>query len=218
MEPLGRLGLVKRWRNMGKIALFILFLGRLPIESKQIQHHQVDYFGANFESAVQVAAEGGAFDMIIHCAGILHEGSVQPEKSLRNIDAQHLARIYQVNTILPALVAKYFIPHIDKTKRSVFACLSARVGSIEDNHLGGWYAYRMSKAALNMLIKNTAIEINRFHKQVIVLGLHPGTVKSDCLHLLVSTFQKTSFLLLSKVLIIYGRLCNKPTYHKVAAV
>jgi NAD(P)-dependent dehydrogenase (short-subunit alcohol dehydrogenase family) len=82
------------------------------------------------------------------------------------------------NTVVPALVAKYFLPKLSKTNRSVFAALSARVGSISDNRLGGWYAYRASKAALNMIIKTAAIEMQRVNKHAIVVGLHPGTVDS----------------------------------------
>ena len=77
------------------------------------------------------------------------------------------------------MIAKYFLPKLNREKRSIFAALSARVGSISDNQLGGWYSYRASKAALNMVIKNIAIEISRFNKKAIIVGLHPGTVDSN---------------------------------------
>ena len=109
-----------------------------------------------------------------------------PEKSLRELSAANLERNFLANTIGPALVAKHFLPKIQRNKRALFVALSARVGSIADNRLGGWYAYRASKAALNMLIKTTSIEIARSHKQAIVVGLHPGTVDTN----LSKPFQK----------------------------
>ncbi|HCH93311.1 MAG TPA: C-factor, partial [Erythrobacter sp.] len=86
--------------------------------------------------------------------------------------------VFRLNTIGPALVAKHVLPLLPRDRRSVFAALSARVGSIGDNRIGGWHSYRASKAALNMLLKNFAIELGRTHKQAIVAGLHPGTVDS----------------------------------------
>ena len=102
-----------------------------------------------------------------------------PEKSLRDLSSDKFHRIFEVNTITPALIAKYFLRKLNKEKTSIFTALSARVGSISDNQLGGWYAYRASKAALNMIIKNAAIEVARENKKAIIVGLHPGTVDSD---------------------------------------
>lgn len=113
---------------------------------------------------------------VICAAGILHEGGLQPEKSLRELDAQRLARVFAVNTIGPALVIKHFAPVLPRTGRSVIAALSARVGSISDNRLGGWYAYRASKAALNQVVRTASIELARSRREAIVVGLHPGTV------------------------------------------
>ena len=117
-------------------------------------------------------------DLIIIATGILHDQEVKPEKSLRDINESAMAHVYFINTIVPALIAKHFLPILCKNKKAVLAALSARVGSISDNHLGGWYSYRCSKSALNMFIKNAAIEVGRFKKNTIVLGLHPGTVDS----------------------------------------
>jgi NAD(P)-dependent dehydrogenase (short-subunit alcohol dehydrogenase family) len=117
--------------------------------------------------------------MVIVATGILYENKIMPEKSLRDLSAEKFLRLFEVNTILPALVLKHFIPRLNRENRSVFAALSARVGSISDNKLGGWYAYRASKVALNMIIKNAAIEIHRKNKQAIIVGLHPGTVDSN---------------------------------------
>ena len=119
-----------------------------------------------------------AIDGMIVATGILHDDGIQPEKSLRHINADNMHHIFNINTVVPALILKHFTPHLHKTGRSFCAVLSARVGSISDNGLGGWYSYRMSKSALNMMIKTTAIEITRTHPQSIIVGLHPGTVDS----------------------------------------
>lgn len=114
--------------------------------------------------------------LVICAAGVLHEGEVQPEKSLRDLDPARLARVLAVNTIGPALVLKHFAPLLPRKGRSVIALLSARVGSISDNRLGGWYGYRASKAALNQLVRTAAIELARARREALVVGLHPGTV------------------------------------------
>lgn len=146
-----------------------------------VTHHQIDY---NCEESIKAAAQQSygdrGFDMVLVTTGLLHNGdALQPEKSLRDLSAEKFQTVFQANSILPALVAKHFLPLLRTDKRAVFAALSARVGSISDNRLGGWYAYRASKAALNMILKNAAIEMARRHKKVIILGLHPGTVDSD---------------------------------------
>jgi len=92
------------------------------------------------------------------------------------LDAYALEKVLRINTVGPSLVAKHFLPLLQKDSKSVFACLSARVGSIEDNRLGGWYAYRASKAALNMILKTLSIELARSNPNAICVGLHPGTV------------------------------------------
>ena len=128
------------------------------------------------DAAGEIAA-GEAPDLIIVASGILSDGAaLQPEKSYRQQDAEAFQRVFAVNTIGPALVAKHLLPLLPRDRRAVFAALSARVGSISDNRLGGWHAYRASKAALNMLIRNYALELARTHKQAVCVGLHPGTV------------------------------------------
>lgn len=122
------------------------------------------------------AATVGAPTLVIVATGLLHEGERGPEKSLRDLDPAWLARQYAVNAIGPALVAKHFLPVMPRTGRTVFAVLSARVGSISDNKLGGWYGYRASKAALNQLIRTLAVEDKRRNDRGIVVALHPGTV------------------------------------------
>jgi NAD(P)-dependent dehydrogenase (short-subunit alcohol dehydrogenase family) len=118
----------------------------------------------------------GPVRLVIVATGLLHADGVRPEKSWSALTADALARVYAVNAIGPALVAKHFLPLLPSKGRGVFAALSARVGSIDDNRLGGWHAYRASKAALNMLIRNFAIELARRSPAAICVGLHPGTV------------------------------------------
>lgn len=124
--------------------------------------------------------------LVINCVGILHENNLQPEKSLKHLNADNLLRYFQVNTIPTALWGKHLQPLFKHKESSVFATISAKVGSIEDNQLGGWYGYRASKAALNMLIKNIAIEYSRVSKKTIVIALHPGTTNTQ----LSAPFQK----------------------------
>ena len=132
---------------------------------------------ATIENAAKDCAKGGPLDLIIVATGILHDGeNLQPEKSLKELSAGKFETAFAVNTIGPALVAKHFLPLIHKEQKAVMAVLSARVGSIADNHIGGWYSYRASKAALNMVLKNAAIETARRYKKAAIIGLQPGTV------------------------------------------
>ena len=115
--------------------------------------------------------------LVIVATGALHNGGkLQPEKSWRALNGSAMEIAFRINAIGPALVAKNFIPLFAKDRKAAFAGLSARVGSIEDNHLGGWHAYRASKAALNMLIKTLAIELAQRRPKALCVGLHPGTV------------------------------------------
>lgn len=113
--------------------------------------------------------------IVINCVGFLHSDDIQPEKSLKHINADQLLRYFQVNSISGVLLAKYLIPLLRHGDRSIFASISAKIGSIGDNHLGGWYGYRASKAALNMLMRTAAIEYQRKSPNTIVVTLHPGT-------------------------------------------
>ena len=115
-------------------------------------------------------------DLVIVATGVLHAEGMTPERDIRHLDCVALARAFAVNATGPALAAQAFLPLLPKGRKTLFAALSARVGSISDNRLGGWYAYRASKAALNQLIRTIAIEQARKNPGSIVLGLHPGTV------------------------------------------
>lgn len=127
-------------------------------------------------SAASELAGEAPYQLIIHAAGLLHREGIKPEKSFSAIEPEALQTVFQVNTLGPALVLRHFLPLLDP--RGAMAMLSAKVGSIGDNRLGGWYAYRASKAALNMLIKTAAIELARTRPQSRLLSLHPGTVVS----------------------------------------
>lgn len=126
--------------------------------------------------AAKMVREYDALDLVIVATGLLHDGDFGPEKSLRDLDANRLARAFQVNAIGPALVAKCFLPLLARDRKAVFAALSARVGSISDNRIGGWYGYRAAKAGLNQLLRTASIEHARRWPQSAVIGLHPGTV------------------------------------------
>ncbi len=136
---------------------------------------------ASIAAAADIAGEGGALDMVLVASGILHDeaAGIRPEKSVRDLSADAFAVNFAINATGPALVAQGFIPKMRRDGRAVFAALTARVGSISDNEMGGWYAYRASKAAANMIIKNIAIEVGRRHKQMIVAALQPGTVDTQ---------------------------------------
>ncbi|MDY7525270.1 SDR family NAD(P)-dependent oxidoreductase [Sphingomonas sp. 10B4] len=131
---------------------------------------------ASIAAAAAHVAKGPAPTLVIVATGILHGDARGPEKALRELDPAWLARVHAINAIGPALVAKHFLPITPKTGRNVFAALSARVGSISDNKMGGWHGYRASKAALNMLVRTIAIEEKRRNDRAIVVALHPGTV------------------------------------------
>ena len=130
-------------------------------------------------AATNVSANG-PIELVVVASGVLSSGpDLQPEKSYRHQSRAAFEQVFAVNTIGPALVAKHFLPFMPRQGRAVFAALSARVGSISDNRIGGWHAYRASKAALNMLIRNYAIEQARRNPDFIAASLHPGTVDTD---------------------------------------
>lgn len=127
--------------------------------------------------AAQALATGGKFHLIINAAGMLHNADFMPEKKLADLSYAQLEASFRANTLGPALVLRHFSPLLDG-ERGVLAVLSAKVGSIEDNRLGGWYSYRASKAALNMLLKTAAIELRRSKPKAVLVSLHPGTVNT----------------------------------------
>ena len=128
------------------------------------------------DAAAKVASKGLPVSVIIVATGILHTKLVQPEKTWRQINQPALDSLFRLNAIGPMLVMKHFLPLLPKLGKSIFACLSARVGSITDNELGGWYGYRASKAALNQFMKTASIELSRTRPEAVCLAIHPGTV------------------------------------------
>lgn len=140
------------------------------------KHIDLENEGSIAVAAAMIAAHSIVPDRVIVATGLLHAGGRGPEKSLRDLDAGWMARNFAVNTIGPALVAKHFVPLMPRKAPALFAAIGARVGSISDNRLGGWYGYRAAKAALHMTIRNIAIEWGRRNDQAICVALHPGTV------------------------------------------
>lgn len=135
------------------------------------------------ETSIATAASGigdTPLDLVIVATGVLHDtAGLRPEKTWRHLEAGQLQRAFAVNAIGPALVAKHLLPKLRRDHKAVFAALSARVGSIEDNRFGGWHAYRASKAALNQLLRTLAIELARKRPDAVCVGLHPGTTDTD---------------------------------------
>ncbi len=130
-------------------------------------------------AAEQLRQHTDRLHLLLNVAGVLHGPDFGPEKKLDHVRPEALRRVFEVNAFGPLLVAKHFHGFLRHEERSVFASLSARVGSISDNRLGGWYAYRGSKAAQNMFTKTLSIELSRTAPRAIVIGLHPGTVDTD---------------------------------------
>lgn len=131
-------------------------------------------------AAADVIGADGTLNGVIIASGILSDEAtgLAPEKSWKDQSMAGFEQTFGINTFGPALVAKHFLPLLARKQRVVFAALSARVGSISDNRLGGWHAYRASKAALNMLVRNYALEMARRNDQAICVSLHPGTVET----------------------------------------
>jgi NAD(P)-dependent dehydrogenase (short-subunit alcohol dehydrogenase family) len=132
---------------------------------------------ASLAEAAAALRQQGPFHLVLVATGVLHLPGVQPEKRLADLSFAAMEEIFRINTFGPALVMRHFAPLLDR-QRSVLAVLSAKVGSLGDNRLGGWYSYRASKAALNMMVKTAAIEMRRTHPGAVLVALHPGTVRS----------------------------------------
>jgi NAD(P)-dependent dehydrogenase (short-subunit alcohol dehydrogenase family) len=148
------------------------------LNHEKIQSIKIDYSNeATFKNLNEIS-QLDSISKIIIATGILHTDQIRPEKSIDSIAAEDMKQVFQVNVFGPILLVKKLIPLIKKSKGVKIVFLTARVGSISDNVLGGWHSYRSSKSALNMMIKNLAIELKRLNKEHVVIGIHPGTVKS----------------------------------------
>lgn len=168
-----------KYENVNKIFAFSR-TGEI-LNNKLVTSRKVDY--ANEESLkIEAQSLDCKLDVILITVGALDN----PEKSIKDFSANKFIDMFNVNTIPTALIAKYFLPLLHRDRVTKFASLSARVGSIEDNQLGGWYSYRASKSALNMILKGLSIEQKRLNPESIIFGLHPGTVNSK----LSQPFQK----------------------------
>lgn len=132
------------------------------------------------QAAAGALDDGQPWHALIVASGVLHGPDLRPEKRLADLEAQAFSQVLAVNTVGPALVLRHFTPLLPRglQARSLVGVLSAKVGSIGDNRLGGWMAYRASKAALNMVVKTAAIELSRTHKALVLAALHPGTVRT----------------------------------------
>jgi NAD(P)-dependent dehydrogenase (short-subunit alcohol dehydrogenase family) len=130
------------------------------------------------EATIAAAADaaGDGLSHVIVAAGLLHRNGQGPERDWRQIEADWMLESFRVNTVLPALVAKHFLPRLRRDAPALFAVLTARVGSIGDNRLGGWHSYRASKAAANQLVRTLSVELKRKNPQAAIVALHPGTV------------------------------------------
>ena len=154
---------------------------RRPSDLDDLAHPALTVVRLDLEADESIASAAAAVDapigVLINVSGLLHDGELQPEKQLGHNEAGSLHRLFQVNAIGPLLVAKHFERKL--ADDAVFASLSARVGSISDNRLGGWYGYRASKAAQNMFMKTLSVEWARRWPDRAVVSLHPGTVETD---------------------------------------
>ena len=140
----------------------------------------------SLKEAADFAASQGEIRLVLDATGFLHDAEHGPEKSWREFQSSHMARAFALNAIGPSMIMKHVLPLLPRQGKSVFATLSAKLGSIGENRLGGWYSYRASKAALNQLVRTAAIELGRRHPDAICVALHPGTVDTE----LTSPFSK----------------------------
>lgn len=158
----------------------------------------------------------GAPGLVLVATGWLHDAGRRPEKRWEDLSPEALAHAFAINATGPALVAKHFLPLLPPDRRAVFACLSARLGSIGDNRRGGWYAYRASKAALNMLVRTLAIELRRRAPLAVCVGLQPGTVHSPLSAPFVTAGAKHADTAAAELLSVLDRLTPADSGHQYA--
>jgi NAD(P)-dependent dehydrogenase (short-subunit alcohol dehydrogenase family) len=133
---------------------------------------------ARAAQAVAARLDGGALHLIVHAAGALIIDGSQPEKALSRVTPEGMAAQFSLNAIGPAMTFKHFAPLMPRRGRALIGVLTARVGSIADNRLGGWLSYRTAKAAANQVIRTAAVELSRTRPDAVALALHPGTVRT----------------------------------------
>lgn len=158
-------------------------LSRSPLDydAPNISEMRCDFTDASSlnRAAASLKDSGAEIDIVIIATGLLQGEGIEPEKNMRAMSHENFAKSFMSNTIGPAMAAQALLPLMRRERKAVFTALSARVGSISDNRLGGWYAYRAAKAALNMVIKTLSIEYGRRFPDIIIAGLHPGTVDTE---------------------------------------
>ncbi|WP_310621375.1 Rossmann-fold NAD(P)-binding domain-containing protein [Flexibacterium corallicola] len=150
----------------------------LHFQTMQFHHLKAD----NLKACCDRITESGPLSLVIVTSGVLQTPTASPEKSAGDINISSMQEIFSANTFFPAAILSHLLRVMPRKQPYSFAALSARVGSISDNHLGGWYSYRASKAALNMVIKTASIEATRLNPRSVIVGLHPGTVASPLSH------------------------------------
>ncbi|UAB77261.1 SDR family NAD(P)-dependent oxidoreductase [Erythrobacter sp. SCSIO 43205] len=179
--------LVRRLEQLGTTQIYA---GSRSGEGYQSSNVTPFRFDLEDEASIRNAADmmrDAPPEWVVVASGVLTlDDGTGPERSYRRLDPDVMAKVFSINAIGPAVIAKHMLGLMPRTRPFTFAAMSARVGSIGDNGLGGWHSYRASKAALNMLLKNFAIEMGRTHEQGVVAGLHPGTVDTA----LSEPFQK----------------------------
>ena len=176
LESMPQVQVLSTYRNVERNELDPLvsrFSGRVEsIQCNPLDENDIMGLSARFDSSVE------GVDLLINCVGVLDDDVAAPERSFSEVTSGKLLHSFEVNTVPAALLAKHFKVHLKKSPKSVLACLSAKVGSIGDNRLGGWTSYRASKAALNMIMKNISIEFARSRIGTTVVALHPGTTRT----------------------------------------
>ena len=174
--------LVKKYAN-----IHIVVPLRASSKTPEISHNQsqkIDFINWDPKEE-QTLIDGLApysdqrFDLCLSAIGALHTETLTPEKKLAQLDIDHFLWSYECNAVSHAMILKHIAPKMNKKEPSIMGFLSARVGSIGDNKLGGWYSYRAAKAALNMIIKTASIEMKRYNKNLSIVGIHPGTVNTN---------------------------------------
>lgn len=163
--------------------------GMIGVDDPKVSAHGYDPRDeSSLEQLAAVIKQDGPLTLGVSAIGLLHEAAsgLEPEKTWRHLAADQLAATYFVNAVVPMLIAKHMLPLLPRDQRAGYAALSARVGSISDNRIGGWYGYRAAKAALNQHLRCAAIELARRYDRAFCIGLHPGTVDTD----LSRPFQK----------------------------
>ncbi|OUU80723.1 MAG: hypothetical protein CBC38_00740 [Gammaproteobacteria bacterium TMED78] len=172
---------LKAFNDESKVKKIYAFSrNNIDITSNKILTYRIDIEDEDSViKASELISTKKSIDIIIVATGILHNLNISPEKNISQTKSDSIKKVFSINAVGPLLIAKYFIPLLNPKRKSIFAVLSARVGSIKDNRLGGWTSYRTSKAALNMLLKNISIEVKRKIPKCIISILHPGTVNSE---------------------------------------